>query len=195
MSFEHQGLAFNRLDTPGHEDFSEGTYRTLTGVDSAGIVLDSAPNGAKGASRSRPASSSRSGGWAMCRSSPLAASSTARARPVRPRGRDRAIVHARVTSAGLPNPHHAILLGPMTSSPPLLLYERGTHDPDTEPVYCRGLGPPNCRGFYQKSRSCNFACGSRSGAGRARLRSRLANQLNLGDCELAHTRSRPAPSN
>jgi len=28
MSFEHQGLAFNLLDTPGHQDFSEDTYRT-----------------------------------------------------------------------------------------------------------------------------------------------------------------------
>jgi peptide subunit release factor RF-3 len=35
MSFEHQGLAFNLLDTPGHQDFSEDTYRTLTAVDSA----------------------------------------------------------------------------------------------------------------------------------------------------------------
>jgi len=32
MSFEHQGLAFNLLDTPGHQDFSEDTYRTLTAV-------------------------------------------------------------------------------------------------------------------------------------------------------------------
>ena len=32
MSFEHQGLAFNLLDTPGHQDFSGDTYRTLTAV-------------------------------------------------------------------------------------------------------------------------------------------------------------------
>jgi peptide chain release factor 3 len=42
MSFEHDGTAFNLLDTPGHEDFSEDTYRTLTAVDSAVMVLDAA---------------------------------------------------------------------------------------------------------------------------------------------------------
>jgi peptide chain release factor 3 len=42
MSFEHGGLAFNLLDTPGHQDFSEDTYRTLTAVDSAVMVLDAA---------------------------------------------------------------------------------------------------------------------------------------------------------
>ena len=34
MSYEYKGNAFNLLDTPGHEDFSEDTYRTLTAVDS-----------------------------------------------------------------------------------------------------------------------------------------------------------------
>ncbi len=42
MTFEHGGLVFNLLDTPGHEDFSEDTYRTLTAVDSAIMVLDAA---------------------------------------------------------------------------------------------------------------------------------------------------------
>jgi len=42
MSFEHGGLSYNLLDTPGHEDFSEDTYRTLTAVDSAVMVLDAA---------------------------------------------------------------------------------------------------------------------------------------------------------
>ncbi|EME71628.1 peptide chain release factor RF-3 [Paramagnetospirillum caucaseum] len=42
MSFEYAGLSFNLLDTPGHEDFSEDTYRTLTAVDSAVMVLDAA---------------------------------------------------------------------------------------------------------------------------------------------------------
>jgi peptide chain release factor 3 len=45
MSFEHEGLAFNLLDTPGHQDFSEDTYRTLTAVDRAVMVLDAAPIG------------------------------------------------------------------------------------------------------------------------------------------------------
>jgi len=42
MTFEHKGLIFNLLDTPGHEDFSEDTYRTLTAADSAVMVLDAA---------------------------------------------------------------------------------------------------------------------------------------------------------
>lgn len=42
MTFEHGGKVFNLLDTPGHEDFSEDTYRTLTAVDSAVMVLDAA---------------------------------------------------------------------------------------------------------------------------------------------------------
>ena len=35
MQFPYRGLVVNLLDTPGHEDFSEDTYRTLTAVDSA----------------------------------------------------------------------------------------------------------------------------------------------------------------
>ena len=42
MTFIYQSKTFNLLDTPGHEDFSEDTYRTLTAVDSAVMVLDSA---------------------------------------------------------------------------------------------------------------------------------------------------------
>ena len=42
MTFTHGGTTFNLLDTPGHEDFSEDTYRTLTAVDSAVMVLDAA---------------------------------------------------------------------------------------------------------------------------------------------------------
>ena len=42
MTFKHAGITFNLLDTPGHEDFSEDTYRTLTAVDSAVMVIDAA---------------------------------------------------------------------------------------------------------------------------------------------------------
>ncbi len=42
MGFEYGGSKINILDTPGHEDFAEDTYRTLTAVDSVIIVIDSA---------------------------------------------------------------------------------------------------------------------------------------------------------
>jgi peptide chain release factor 3 len=42
MTFEYADCVFNLLDTPGHEDFSEDTYRTLTAVDSAVMVIDAA---------------------------------------------------------------------------------------------------------------------------------------------------------
>ena len=42
MTFEFEDIVFNLLDTPGHEDFSEDTYRTLTAVDSAVMVIDAA---------------------------------------------------------------------------------------------------------------------------------------------------------
>ncbi|MBV9841744.1 MAG: peptide chain release factor 3 [Sphingomonadaceae bacterium] len=41
-AYEGETLTFNLLDTPGHEDFSEDTYRTLTAVDSAVMVIDAA---------------------------------------------------------------------------------------------------------------------------------------------------------
>src|SRR6266568_3528753 len=42
MTFEFEDSVFNLLDTPGHEDFSEDTYRTLTAADSAVMVIDAA---------------------------------------------------------------------------------------------------------------------------------------------------------
>ena len=42
MRFDHKGHVFNLLDTPGHRDFSEDTYRVLSGVDAAVMVLDAA---------------------------------------------------------------------------------------------------------------------------------------------------------
>ena len=40
MAFEYRGKKINILDTPGHQDFAEDTYRTLTAVDSAIVVVD-----------------------------------------------------------------------------------------------------------------------------------------------------------
>ena len=42
LQFPYQGMVINLLDTPGHQDFSEDTYRTLAAVDSAVMVLDAA---------------------------------------------------------------------------------------------------------------------------------------------------------
>jgi peptide chain release factor 3 len=42
MTFEYEGHIFNLVDTPGHQDFSEDTYRTLTAVDAAIMVIDAA---------------------------------------------------------------------------------------------------------------------------------------------------------
>lgn len=41
LSFEYNGILINLLDTPGHKDFAEDTYRTLTAVDSVVLVVDS----------------------------------------------------------------------------------------------------------------------------------------------------------
>src|SRR5512145_3185870 len=41
MGFEYNGYKINILDTPGHKDFAEDTYRTLTAVDSVILVIDS----------------------------------------------------------------------------------------------------------------------------------------------------------
>src|SRR5688500_8727764 len=40
LAFEYEGFQVNLLDTPGHQDFSEDTYRTLTAADSAVMLLD-----------------------------------------------------------------------------------------------------------------------------------------------------------
>jgi peptide chain release factor 3 len=40
MGFDYDGMKINLLDTPGHQDFAEDTYRTLTAVDSVVMVID-----------------------------------------------------------------------------------------------------------------------------------------------------------
>src|SRR5690554_2590181 len=40
LAFEYEGIKVNTLDTPGHKDFAEDTFRTLTAVDSVIVVID-----------------------------------------------------------------------------------------------------------------------------------------------------------
>ena len=105
MSFEHEGLAFNLLDTPGHQDFSEDTYRTLTAVDSAVMVLDAA-KGHRGADpqalRGLPAA--RRADHHLCQQARPRGP-----RPVRPAGRDRAVAGARRDPGLLADRHGARL--------------------------------------------------------------------------------------
>ena len=42
MQFDFKGLRVNLLDTPGHKDFSEDTYRTLIAADCAAMLIDAA---------------------------------------------------------------------------------------------------------------------------------------------------------
>src|SRR5690606_8574294 len=45
MGFDYKGTKINLLDTPGHQDFAEGTFRTLTAVDSVILVIDCVKGG------------------------------------------------------------------------------------------------------------------------------------------------------
>ena len=67
LQFNYAGKCVNILDTPGHQDFSEDTYRTLMAADSAVMVIDG-----QRALRPRPSSCSRS---APCVTSPSSPSS------------------------------------------------------------------------------------------------------------------------
>ena len=68
LQFEYDGYCINILDTPGHQDFSEDTYRTLMAADSAVMVIDAS----KGV-EARPESCSRS---AVCAAYPFLLLST-----------------------------------------------------------------------------------------------------------------------
>jgi peptide chain release factor 3 len=74
MTFERGGIVYNLLDTPGHSDFSEDTYRTLSAVDAAVMVIDAA----KGIEAQT--SCSKSAACATSRSSPSSTKSTGRAK-------------------------------------------------------------------------------------------------------------------
>ncbi len=65
LQFDYQGRRLNLLDTPGHNDFSEDTYRTLAAADCAVMLIDSARAWSR-----RRSSSFASAGCAASRSSP-----------------------------------------------------------------------------------------------------------------------------
>src|SRR5271155_3753984 len=139
MSFEHEGLAFNLLDTPGHQDFSEDTYRTLTAVDSAVMVLDAA-KGIEEQTRKL---------FEVCRLRDV---------PIIPfvnkldrESRDpfdlldeiEQSLALDVTPASWPIGMGHDFLGTYDLfADALLLFERGVHDRVTDPVRCSGLDDP-----------------------------------------------------
>jgi peptide chain release factor 3 len=53
LQFDYQGCVINLLDTPGHKDFSEDTYRVLTAVDSVIMVIDAAKEIGRASCRER----------------------------------------------------------------------------------------------------------------------------------------------
>jgi peptide chain release factor 3 len=139
MSFEHEGLAFNLLDTPGHQDFSEDTYRTLTAVDSAVMVLDAA-KGIEEQTRKL---------FEVCRlrDVPIITFVNKLDREARdPFDLLDEIEQALaldVTPASWPIGMGRDFLGTYDLfADALLLFERGVHDRVTEPVHCSGLDDP-----------------------------------------------------
>jgi peptide subunit release factor RF-3 len=100
MTFQKDGTVFNLLDTPGHEDFSEDTYRTLTAVDSAIMVIDAA-KGIEPQTRKL----FEVAACARCRSSPSSTRWTAKAARVRDAGRSGRCARARCRADELAGGH------------------------------------------------------------------------------------------
>src|SRR6201987_4644010 len=148
MSFEHDGLAFNLLDTPGHQDFSEDTYRTLTAVDSAVMVLDAA-KGIEEQTRKL---------FEVCRlrDVPIITFVNKLDREARDpfdlldeieQG-----LALDVTPASWPIGMGRDFLGTYDLfADALLLFERGVHDRVTEPVRCSGLNDPKLSQLLPKA--------------------------------------------
>src|SRR3982075_1090124 len=139
MTFEHDGRVFNLLDTPGHQDFSEDTYRTLTAVDSAVMVLDAA-RGIEEQTRKL---------FEVCRlrNVPIITFINKLDRE----GRDpfdlldeiEQSLALDVAPASWPIGMGRDFLGTYDLfDDALLLFERGLHDRVVEPIRCRGLDDP-----------------------------------------------------
>ena len=143
MTFEHAGCVFNLLDTPGHEDFSEDTYRTLTAVDAAVMVIDAA-KGIEARTRKL---------FEICRLRDIPIITFINkmdresARPVRAAGRDR-----RHAGAGHRAGHLAGRAARRSSSAPTICAQRDLHLTDaaaavrSAPAGAGGRGRPGARG-------------------------------------------------
>jgi peptide chain release factor 3 len=139
MSFGHEALAVNLLDTPGHQDFSEDSYRTLTAVDSAVMVLDAA-KGIEEQTRKL---------FEVCRSRdvPIITFVNKLDREARDPfdllDEIEQSLALDVTPASWPIGMGRDFLGTYDLfADALLLFERGVHDRVTEPVRCSGLDDP-----------------------------------------------------
>jgi len=148
MSFEHEGLAFNLLDTPGHQDFSEDTYRTLTAVDSAVMVLDAA-KGIEEQTRKL---------FEVCRLRDVPIITFVN--KLDREGRDpfdlldeiEQSLALDVTPASWPIGMGRDFLGAYNLfADALLLFERGVHDRVTEPVRCSGRDDPKLSRLLPKA--------------------------------------------
>ena len=158
MSFEHGGLAFNLLDTPGHQDFSEDTYRTLTAVDSAVMVLDAA-KGIEEQTRKL---------FEVCRLRDVPIITFVKKLDREARDPFDLLDEIEqspaldVTSASWPIGMGPDFLGTYDLfAEALLLFERGVHDRVTEPVRRRASTARNCRALCQQPRSPGCARRSR----------------------------------
>jgi peptide chain release factor 3 len=144
MTFEHDGVTFNLLDTPGHQDFSEDTYRTLTAVDSAVMVLDAA--------RGIEAQTLKLFEVCRLRDVPIITFVNKLDREARDPFDLLDEVERRlaldVTPASWPVGMGRDFLGTYDLfQDALLLFERGAGERVTEPVRCEGLGDPKLEGL------------------------------------------------
>ncbi len=161
MSFEHEGLAFNLLDTPGHQDFSEDTYRTLTAVDSAVMVLDAA-KGIEEQTRKL---------FEVCRlrDVPIITFVNKLDREARDPfdllDEIEQSLALDVTPASWPIGMGRDFLGTYDLfADALLLFERGVHDRVVEPVRCSGLDDPELARRLPEEAHREAARGGRDGA-------------------------------
>ncbi|HXA70618.1 MAG TPA: GTP-binding protein, partial [Stellaceae bacterium] len=144
MTFEHDGVTYNLLDTPGHQDFSEDTYRTLTAVDSAVMVLDAA-RGIEAQTRKL---------FEVCRLRDVPIITFVN--KLDRESRDpfdlldeiERTLALDVTPASWPIGMGRDFLGTYDLfQDALLLFERGAGERVTEPVRCRGLDDPRLEGL------------------------------------------------